>query len=124
MEENHLVEQPEIPGAGEHAGPDHIQAEASPGPIPEGELTGKDPALDRRRRTLELSPVQDRESADSKDSSYDIIRRTGTDQNALPVVRIRLDLMEQQRDHQAGDIGYENALDPTQDESGPQGDQC
>ncbi len=122
--EHNLADQPDFPAAGEHPGPDHIQAEASPGPIPEGEMPGVDPVPDRRRRTLELPCVDPHEFEESTDvTARGAIRRTGTDHDALPVIRLRLDPTEQQRDDTAGETGFETALDATQDDSGPQSDQ-
>ena len=113
-----MVRQPDLPGPGEHVGPEHLQPEASSGPIPEGELPGGDAAQDRRRHTVERLPAHSFDADDVLDG-HCALRRTGTDRVALPPVRARVDALERRLDHSAHDLQRETASDPTPDNAGP-----
>jgi hypothetical protein len=117
-----MTKQPDVPGPGEPVGPNNLQAEAANGPIPEGEVPRKSPSQDRRR-PLELRAVRWNETGDAPE--YDrqsVIRRTGTDRDALQAVGAMDDAPELRLDHTADDLQREATFDPAQDDSGPQSD--
>ncbi len=117
-----MAEHPEFPGPGEHAGPDHIEAEAHSGPVPDGEMPGIDPDRDQRRRTLELSAVQvPDEGREVRQQSA--LRRTGTENDDLPRIHPRSAATEQRQDRSVTDGQREDTFDPAQDNAGPQSEQ-
>jgi hypothetical protein len=118
-----MTKQPDVPGPGEPVGPDNLQAEAAHGPIPDGEVLRPDPTWDRCRRTLELRPVRGNETGESPEYDWQsVIRRTGTDHDALQAVGAADDAPELRLDHTADDLQREATFDPAQDNSGPQSD--
>jgi hypothetical protein len=121
LKESTVVDQPDYQGPGEDVAPDGMQAEASDGPIPNGEMLGADPAQDPRRFTLEMRPVDNHEPSEIEENR--VLRRTGTDSDALRSVRVTPIDSEQRCDNSADNDRRENMLDPAQDDVGPQSDQ-
>jgi hypothetical protein len=109
--------QPDFPGPGEQAGPD-LDAETRIIPIPDGEMPGA--ARPVPGRTSAPRPEWSG-AADGSDHGS-VMRRTSTDRDALPVVRLADATTEQRLDHSAGDLARENTFDTVQDDSGPQTD--
>ncbi|MBN1678747.1 MAG: hypothetical protein JW966_00550 [Anaerolineae bacterium] len=127
-----MVDKPDLPGPGERTGPDHIQAEANGGPIPDGEMPGVDPAYDHRRQRLEMRPISVSEYASEPETSERSIRQTGTDldvhhrvlgESAGTPERRPGYPLEQRVDTSAGDSQREKSLAPVQDDSDPRSDQ-
>ncbi len=114
-----MVKQPDFPGPGEQAGPD-LDSETHIVSTPDGEMPGtKRPAPGQTstpQRALTCAG-----SADGSDHSS-ILRRTSTDRDAIPVVRLADATLEQRVDRSAGDLARENTFDTVQDDSGPQSD--
>lgn len=58
-------------------------------------------------------------SARPEGDGQNAIRRTSTDRDALPVVRLTGDMPERRLDHSADDFPRETLFDPAQDDTGP-----
>lgn len=98
-------------------------AEATTGPIPDGEMPGTDPSSDHRRLTLELCPVTVSGTDDLPNvGEPSAIRRTSTDNDPQLVVEGSTESTEQRSDHTL-DARRESLFDPSQDDTGPQSDQ-
>jgi len=116
--ENYVAEQPDFFGPGEYTGPNLLEAESNPGPIPDGEMAGVDP----RRRTIETQPVDQREANDIPARSKTGEIRLSSDLHEA-AHRVDTGLTEQSRDQSANNEVREKIYDPVQDDSGPQSDQ-
>ncbi len=116
-----MSHQSNLPGPGEE-NEAHIQGEAPDRPMPHGELpvTSSD-HTDFERRTQEMKPIS-RIEPDVDMHRRDVLRRTGTDIDALRPVRLQSDLPEQRLDQSAHDLQRETRFDPAQDNAGPQSD--
>ena len=118
-----MVYRPDAPGPGEFAGLDHLQTESNFGPIPDGEMPGTDPLPSSSFLKSEAQPLDSREASYTSDLNDRIaIRRTGTDRDALPVVRFS-PFTDQHEAQTTCCIPQENEFDLVQDDSGPQSDQ-
>jgi hypothetical protein len=118
-----MTKKPDVPGPGEPVGPNNLQAEAGSSLIPDGDIPRTDQSPDRRPRPPELQPVRWDETGDSSDYDWpSVIRRTGTDRDALQTVGAPVDAPEPRLDHTADDLQREATFDPAQDDSGPQSD--
>jgi len=118
-----MTKKPDVPGPGEPAGPNNLQAEAGNGPVPEGEIPRSNLSPDRGPRPPEQQAVRWDETGDASDYDWpSVIRRTGTDRDALQAVGAAVDAPEPRLDHTADDLQREATFDPAQDDSGPQSD--
>lgn len=115
-----MSEHADIPGPGELIDSGTIQAEAHPGPIPNGDsYHAADP-----RRTQELTAVTAWAAEGEQTVGEDVRRRTGTDLDTLPQMRVKAQPTEQRLDRSAPNNQREISLDPVHDDSGPLSDQC
>ena len=114
-----MVKQPDLPGPGEQDGPD-LEAETRSLATPDGEMPGAKPPASGQSST----PPRDWSCAGHADGSDhgSILRRTSTDRDAIPAVRLAEATLEQRVDRSAGDLARENTFDTVQDDSGPQSD--
>ncbi len=113
-----MAEQPDFFGPGEYTGSDLTEAESNPGPIPDGEMG----SVDRRRRTIETQPIDQREAADIPSRSKTGEIRLSSSQHET-AHHAKAALTEQSRDQSADNEVREKIYDPVQDDSGPQSDQ-
>jgi hypothetical protein len=114
-----MAEHPDIPGPGERNDSETIQAEAYPGPVPNGEMGNFDP-----RRTQEIQAVGTWAAEGKQKVGEDERRRTGTDLETLRPARLKAHTTEQRLDRSAPNNQREISLDPVHDDSGPLSDQC
>ncbi len=110
---------PNVPGPGEQGDPEYLQAEATGGPIPDGEmpvLSGAAPS--RPVPALEPGDAADLAERDPQTAQ----RRVGTDRQAIFVVRPEAGQAEARLDGSSGDLPHEAVIDPAQDNAGLQPD--
>jgi hypothetical protein len=100
----------------------HVQGEALDRPIPHGDqpLSEHD-HTGAEHQAWELPPVN-RADIEAEVHRRDVLRRTGTDGDALRPVRIDDQLPEYRLDKNAQELQRETTFDPAQDNAGPQSD--
>jgi hypothetical protein len=113
---------PNVPGPGEQADPEYLQAEAADGLIPDGEMPGLSAAM--RSRPLPAAPAIGTGDADdlaSRDPQI-VLRRSGTDRQRFPAVQPEASVAETRLDGSGADLPHEAVIDPAQDNAGLQPD--
>lgn len=119
-----MANRSDIPDPGEDATPDELQAETSPGPVPDGATPDRIPVPDRRRLTHEMAPVNLAVAGDASEGREDERHRTSTDGDGLASVRVSDGPATEHRlDRSAADDHREPVFDPAHDDAGPQSDQ-
>ncbi|MBN1566100.1 MAG: hypothetical protein JXA10_19835 [Anaerolineae bacterium] len=116
-----------LPGPGEHNTPP-TSGEASDRVTPQGDLAAFSAEcrdcehIERHeRRALEMPAVSHPDS-EANLHRRSVLRRTGTDHDAIHAVRTSDDLPEHRLDQSAHDLQRETRFDPAQDNVGPQSD--
>ena len=109
--------QPDHPDPGEQK-ETHIQGEAPERHTPQGEQPSN---ASIEPRTLDMPPVNQTD-VDADNHRRDVLRRTGTDLDAMRPVSASDDLPEHRLDQSAHDLHRETRFDPAQDNAGPQSD--
>jgi hypothetical protein len=117
----------DLPGPGEHKD-QPVAGETSDRPTPHGdpsaissERSDCEQGERHERRTLEM-PAVSLADTDADSHRRDVLRRTGTEKDAIRPVRPADDLPENRLDQSAHDWQRETRFDPAQDNAGPQSD--
>jgi len=100
------------------------RAELHNGATPDGTMPGLDPLCHPLRRSGDLKPLALIERQDAPQSGGENARRTSLERDNLRPVGGANRSAEERVDSSTHDGQRENALDPVQDDSGPQSDQA
>lgn len=110
---------PNVPGPGEQSDPDYPQAEATGGPIPDGEMPGLNGTTPSHLGlTLEPEDAADLPEGDSPVAQH----RAGTDRQAIFTACAETGQPEARLDGSSHNVPHEAIIDPAQDNAGAQPD--